>query len=168
MPCSFGGGGYSNIVVDNGGALKSKRSTDLDLLFLNIILANSRLMKGKRVSSFKLILCAVSCKFRCQQLKSLKMSNYSLKYYALYLMNQATAFEIIGDRCLWDLTCWAHRESRRGETLLLTNTVTVEVISPLGANAFMEATFIFKKSSIVAVSNLLLLMQKSYDNCVYI
>lgn len=83
-------------------------------------------------------------------------------------MNQATAFEIIGDRCLWDLTCWAHRESRRGETLLLTNTVTVEVISPLGANVFMEATFIFKKSSIVAISNLLLLVQKSHDNCVYI
>ncbi len=76
-------------------------------------------------------------------------------------MNQATALEIIGDRCLWDLTCWAHRESHRGETLLLTNTVTVEVISPFGANAFMEAFFVFIKSSIDAISSLLLLVQKS-------
>lgn len=115
-----------------------------------------------RYTSFQALLCAVSCdvfhpEFRCQQLKSLKMSNYSLKCSALFLMNQATAFEIIGDRCLLDLTCWAHW----GETILFTNTVTVKVISPLGTKAFMEATFIFKKSSIVAISSLLLLVQKS-------
>jgi len=73
-------------------------------------------------------------------------------------MNQVTAL-LETDVCGISPAECTERVTR--ETLLLTNTVTVKVISPIGDKAFMEATFIFKKSSIVASSSLLLLVQKS-------